>query len=255
MLSVDDNSQEIEIIKEDKKPQSLVKILIVMFFSIALLGVAVIGGLKFYKQYKNKKLKITEQSIPLEQNNTYVESLARPQQIPGPPQLKIPENLEQPMLIKKVEENTTDTTDYSKLPYDENQVESKTKEKTLPIANLPQHEIPKNLEQPMLIKKVEENITDTTDYSKVPYTKNQVELKEKEKTLQEKLDEISNFDELKEAIDAFKIRRVKNEIIVGNKTYKRDENLGSNFIIKKMYRNGNVKIFSIKENYSRRFSL
>ncbi|HIP11104.1 MAG TPA: hypothetical protein EYG73_00160 [Arcobacter sp.] len=201
---LEDNSQEvIEIVKEDKKPQSLAKILITMLVSIVLFAVTVIGGLKFYKEYKNKKVEMTKQLIPIEQNNTYVEVLAR--KIAGPPKFKIPQNLEKPTFIKKVENNITDTTDYSTLPYAKIKIE--------------------------------------------------VVAKVKEKTLEEKLDEIVSFDELTDAIISLEIKRVNNEIIVGNRFYKIDETLGSNFIIKRMYRNGKVKIFNIKENYSKRFSL
>ncbi|CAA6799830.1 MAG: Unknown protein [uncultured Sulfurovum sp.] len=197
-----DNSQEvIEIVKDDKKPQSLIKILIIMFVSIVVLATTVIGGFKFYKQYKNKKVEPIKQSLLIEQNNTYVEVLAA--KIPGPPKL----------------------------------------------------EIPKYLEKPRLIEKIENNITDTTDYSTLLYEKSKIEVVLKEKTLEEKLEQILSFDELIEAINSLEIRRVDNMLVVGDKSYRVDETLGSNFIIKKMYRNGNVKIFNIKENYSRRFSL
>lgn len=200
----EDNSQEvIEIVKDDKKPQSLAKILIIMFVSIAALATLVIGGLKFYKQYKNTENEPIKQSLPIEQNNTYVEVLAA--QIPGPPKLKIPEHLEKPILTQKIENNTTDTTDYSTLPHQKSKIE--------------------------------------------------VVLKVKEKTLEEKLDQILSFDDLVDAIVSLEIRRVDDRIVIGDRSYQIDETLGSNFIIKKMYRNGNVKIFNIKENYSRRFSL
>ena len=202
-MSEDKSQEVIEIVKDDKNPQSLTKILIIMFVSIAVLAAIIIGGLKFNKKYKNKKVEPITQSFPIEQNNTYVEVLAA--KIPGPPKLDIPEHLEKPILIEKNENNITDTTDYSTLPYEKSKIE--------------------------------------------------VVVKIKEKTLEEKLDEIISFDELMEAIVSLEIRRVDNKIIVGDRFYSVNETLGSNFIIKKMYRNGNVKIFNIKENYSRRFSL
>jgi hypothetical protein len=168
-----------------------------------LLAVTVIGSLKLYKQYKNKKVEPTKQLLPIEKNNTYVEVLAA--QIPGPPKLKIPEHLEKPILTKKIENNITDTTDYSIFPHEKSKIE--------------------------------------------------IVLKVKKKTLEENLNQIVSFDELVDAIVSLEIRRVDNEIIVGDRFYKINETLGSNFIIKKMYRNGKVKIFNIKENYSRRFSL
>jgi hypothetical protein len=222
----DNSDTEIEIVKEEKKPQSLMKILIIMFLALVLIGALIIGGLKLYKQYKNREISNIKQSLPLQEpeeiNNSYVEVLALSQKIPAPSQLEIPKNLEKPMLIKA----------------------------------------PSSVETLMLSKEKNEldyNNSEEIDYSSLPHEERQNKSvkseKEPDEELNEKLNEMVSFKELEEAIVTLKIKRVEDEIIVGERSYKEHDSLGDNFIIRKIYPNGNVKIFNIKENYSRRFSL
>ncbi len=209
-MSTEDRSQdEIEIVPDKQKPQSLLKILSLMFFSIILLGIVIIGGLKLYKHYKHGNLFPKEPHLPIEENHSYVEALAVSQKIPGPPQLKIPEHLEKPIPTQMVEDK----------------------------------------------KKEEHNITEVIDYSKLPYELDSKKEVKKEPSIEERLNSIMSFDELEKAITSLPIKRVEDKVVVGDKEYQKNEALGSNFIIKKIYRDGNVKIFNIKENYSRRFSL
>jgi hypothetical protein len=221
----DNSDKEIEIVQEGEKPQSLMKILIIMFLALVLIGALIIGGLKLYKQYKNREISSIKQSLPIqkieETNNSYVEILALPQNIPAPSQLVIPKNLEKPMLIKS----------------------------------------PSSVERLMLSKEKDELDFNNSveieniDYSSLPNEESQNQSVNREKELDEKLNEIVSFKELEEVIATLKIKRVEDEIIIGERSYKEHESFGNNFIIRKIYPNGNIKIFNIKENYSRRFSL
>ena len=225
----DNSDTEIEIVKEEKKPQSLMKILIIMFLALVLIGALIIGGLKLYKQYKNREISNIKQSLPLQEpeeiNNSYVEVLALSQKIPAPSQLEIPKNLEKPMLIKAP--SSVETLMLSK---EKNELDYNNSEE---------------------IEKI--------DYSSLPHEERQNESvkseKEPDEELNEKLNAMVSFKELEEVIVTLKIKRVEDEIIVGERSYKEHDSFGDNFIIRKIYPNGNVKIFNIKENYSRRFSL
>ena len=196
-----------------------------MFLALVLIGALIIGGLKLYKQYKNREISNIKQSLPLQEpeeiNNSYVEVLALPQKIPAPSQLEIPKNLEKPMLIKAPSSVETLMLSKEKDELDYN--------------------------NSMEIEKI--------DYSSLPHEERQNKSVKSEKEPDEELNAMVSFKELEEAIVMLKIKRVEDEIIVGERSYKEHDSFGDNFIIRKIYPNGNVKIFNIKENYSRRFSL
>ncbi len=76
-----------------------------------------------------------------------------------------------------------------------------------------------------------------------------------ENALYKDIDNITTFDEFQKAIDNNQIKVADNELIVGDRVYAAGDSIGKNFTYVKQYSDGQIKIYSKKEHFAKKFKI